>query len=149
VWFFSGDRNIAKGIDFQNVPERERVGGTRDLTVDTADPLTFDCTADADCDDSNPCTVNACDVATGACSATAVPDLTSCADGTVCNGVEVCVAGVCQIGTPLVCLDGNECTSDTCDTALGCQFPPVPDGTSCANGTGTCLSLPVPACIPL
>jgi len=111
----------------------------RDLTSANAEPFNLDCAAVADCNDGNPCTVDACDAATGVCSYTNVPDTTSCADGTVCNGNEVCVSGVCQIGTPLVCVDGNECTSDSCDAALGCQFPPVADGTACNSGAGQCV----------
>jgi hypothetical protein len=138
VWFFDGNRDVAKGITFTNVPEPERVGGVRDLTSDAADPFTLDCATVADCNDGNPCTVDACDATTGVCSYTNVPDSTSCADGNVCNGAEVCVVGVCQIGTPLVCVDGNECTADSCDSALGCQFPPVADGTPCNSGMGSC-----------
>ena len=140
VWFFDGNRSVAKGIQFTNVPEPERVGGVRNLTSDAADPFTLDCAVVADCDDGNPCTVDACDAATGICSYTNVPNMTPCADGNVCNGNEVCVVGVCQVGTPLVCVDGNECTADSCDAALGCQFSPVQDGTACNSGMGQCLA---------
>ncbi|MCH8149727.1 MAG: hypothetical protein IH987_17360, partial [Planctomycetes bacterium] len=44
----------------------------------------------------------------------------SCDDGNVCNGLESCVSGVCQSGTPLTCDDGNLCTDDSCDARLGC-----------------------------
>jgi len=145
VWFFDGDRNIAKGIDFTNVPERERVGGVRDLTSDAVDPFTLDCATVADCDDGNTCTTDACDALAGTCNYTNLPDLTSCSDGNLCNGDEVCVAGVCHLGTPLVCVDGNPCTNNLCDPASGCQFPNYPDLTPCAdadqcNGTEFCLA---------
>jgi len=140
VWFFDGQRDRSKGVKTTNVPEAERVGGVRDLTSDAVDPFTLDCAVVADCDDGNPCTVDACDAATGACSYTNVADNTSCADGNVCNGAEVCLEGVCLIGTPLVCVDGNECTTSTCDSALGCQFPPVMDGTPCNGGMGMCVA---------
>lgn len=53
----------------------------------------------------------------------------------------VCGAGVCQAGTPLVCVDANECTQDlVCAPALGGQFPSVPDGTRCNGGAGTCTT---------
>jgi nitrous oxidase accessory protein NosD len=141
VWFFDGDRNLARGIDFENVPEPERVGGVRTLTSDAVDPFSLDCASAADCDDGNPCTTDACDATTGVCSATAVANFTPCADSTICNGNEVCLTGVCQPGTPLVCVDGLECTQDLiCDATLGCQFPPVTDGTSCNGGTGSCTA---------
>lgn len=141
VWFFDGDRSLAKGIDFIEVPLPERVGEIRDLTENSVDPLSLECTASSQCDDANPCTSDTCNVATGECLATSVPNFTPCADGTVCNGAEVCLAGVCQPGTPLVCVDGLECTQDlVCDPTLGCQYPPLPDGTLCSGGVGACLA---------
>lgn len=140
VWFFSGDRNIAKGIDFENVAQPERVGDVRDLSSNSVSPLNLKCAALADCDDANPCTTDACDTSTGACTFTNLPNLTSCADATVCNGNEVCVAGQCQAGTPLICVDGNECTQDVCDPILACQNPAVADGTACAAGAGMCVA---------
>jgi hypothetical protein len=142
VWFFDGDRNIAKGVDYNLVQFPERVGDTRvpPLTDDSVVPLSLQCVSAAECDDGNPCTTDAC-TPTGACTATAVPNFTPCADGTVCNGNEVCLTGVCQPGTPLVCVDGLECTQDlVCDPTLGCQYPNVPDGTSCNGGAGTCTA---------
>jgi hypothetical protein len=127
VWFFDGNRDLAKGISFTNVPQPEEVGGVRDLTSDAADPFTLDCATVVDCNDGNPCTVDACDAATGVCSYTNVPDATSCADGTVCNGNEVCTAGARQIGTPLSATATS--TTDSRDAKLGCQFrrwPMVP-----------------------
>jgi len=90
--------------------------------------------APLNCDDGNLCTADSCDPVLG-CQSAPVADGTSCADGTVCNGAETCVAGTCTAGTPLVCDDGNVCTADSCDPVLGCQSAPVADGTSCADGT--------------
>jgi hypothetical protein len=122
-------------------------------------------TAPGPCDDGNPCTVDTCTPATG-CQHTALPDGTSCSDQNLCNGTETCQAGTCVPGTPLVCDDGNPCTTDscdpvagcvftyacddgnicttdTCDPVAGCQHAPVPDGTACpdqnlCNGAETC-----------
>ena len=141
VWFFDGDRDIAKGIDYNDVPQPELVGDVRDLDADSVSPLNLDCAAAADCDDGNPCTTDSCDTTTGACTAADLPNFAPCADGTICNGNEVCLSGVCQAGTPLVCVDGVECTQDlVCDPTLGCQFPSLPDGTSCNGGAGTCAA---------
>src|SRR5262249_56700064 len=93
------------------------------------------------CNDGNPCTTDTCDPVLG-CQSTPVIDGSSCADNTVCNGNETCLAGVCQPGVPLVCDDLNPCTTDTCDAVLACLHAPVPDGTccgvltSCLNGAG-------------
>src|SRR5262249_10877385 len=147
VWFFDGDRDLARGIDFPNcpspgcVPEPERVGGVRTLTSDSVDPFTFDCAFATDCDDGNPCTTAVAHATTGPTTATRLPASTPCSDGTICNGQETCLTGVCQHGTPLVCVDGVECTQDfICDATLGCQFPAVQDGTSCNGGAGTCTA---------
>ncbi|HRY96542.1 MAG TPA: S8 family serine peptidase, partial [Myxococcota bacterium] len=69
------------------------------------------------CNDGNVCTTDSCVPATG-CSF--VPNTASCADADLCDGDEVCSGGTCQSGTPLVCNDGNVCTTDSCVPATGC-----------------------------
>jgi uncharacterized protein (TIGR03382 family) len=73
----------------------------------------------------------ACDVAEtcngwqSACPSDAVlSDGTSCADGDVCDGAEVCSAGRCADVAPLSCDDADACTADACD-ATGCTHAPV------------------------
>src|SRR5207249_4202923 len=69
----------------------------------------------------------------GCCSA----DL-DCDDGDACNGLETCdfATRICQAGTPVVCDDGNVCTTDTCDHATGtCSFPPI---AGCCNADPDC-----------
>jgi len=105
------------------------------------------CTEDADCDDAESCTIDSCDVATGACSHDPV------ADGAGCGAGRSCCSGVCggpACGTALACDDGNECTSDACldgDTcAAACRAAPLADGTPCSGGlccSGVCA---MPAC---
>lgn len=57
-----------------------------------------------------------------------------CNDQNPCNGVETCDSSsgeaVCIAGTPLVCNDGNACTTDSCDPALGCVHTAI----SCNDG---------------
>jgi FtsP/CotA-like multicopper oxidase with cupredoxin domain len=48
-----------------------------------------------------------------------------CGDGDVCNGVETCVGEECLADDPLDCDDGNACTIDSCDAALGCVHTPT------------------------
>ena len=95
------------------------------------------------CDDSNPCTSDACLPATGC-----VYEWTTgaCEDGNVCTTGDACVNGTCQPGDAIQCVDGNPCTDDSCDPILGCQyFPnaaPCSDGDLCTDGDtcagGTC-----------
>src|SRR5207253_1450856 len=66
-------------------------------------------------------------------------------NGNLCNGVEVCHAGVCQPGTPVSCADNNPCTTETCDPKAGCLRTAVANGTPCidsnlCNGEETCQS---------
>jgi MYXO-CTERM domain-containing protein len=104
------------------------------------------------CDDGNPCTADACDAVTG-CSNTPTPGV-SCADADRCDGEEVCsAAGVCASGTPPVCNDGNACTADSCESAVGCVNAPTVgascnDGSACTTGdacsaAGTCMGTSV------
>lgn len=88
---------------------------------------------DLACDDGNPCTSDSCDPLLG-CRTTVLPAGTSCADADVCDGAEVCAAGVCVDGPDLDCADGDPCTTDACDPALGCTTHDAPDGTTCSDG---------------
>jgi cysteine-rich repeat protein len=85
------------------------------------------------CIDTNLCTTDSCDATLG-CRNLPVPDDTSCTDNNVCNGVEVCRTGSCRPGTPLNCVDTNQCTTDSCNTTLGCQNPPSSTVTPCNDG---------------
>ena len=78
-----------------------------------------------------------------------------CSDGDVCNGMEQCLGGTCQQGTPLVCTASGQCQVGRCDAQLGCVVDPAQDGTMCSDGNagtindmcanGTCTGL-VPEC---
>lgn len=123
--------------------------------------------------DAIPCTVDACDEASKTCAHT--PDNTKCAtnefcvvqqggctpaptcsspaecqDGNLCNGVEACVAGVCQRGQEVNCNDGLGCTVDACNPSNGaCSHTPnnafCDDGLAC-NGVESCN--PTSGCVP-
>lgn len=110
------------------------------------------CSANADCADNTPCTVNErceagrcvsdplecddglvcsadrCDpTVAGGCVHNPLPDGEGCGDIDVCNGVERCQSGSCVAGTRLNCDDGDACTDDlACDPALGCRYAPRP-----------------------
>ena len=74
---------------------------------------------------------------------------TSCDDGDSCTAFDSCTAGACAGGTPAGCDDGNPCTTDSCDPALGCEHVTRPCADedpctedSCDPETGECLSTP-------
>lgn len=130
------------------------------MLVPGCPPVVPPCTADADCDDSNGCTTDACDVDAGTCSNEAACDEDHCVtvsnaedtvtvcveclndaecdDDDACNGAETCVTGTCTDGTACVVDDGNECTTDACDPATGCSNTNVADGTACADDGNDC-----------
>ena len=81
------------------------------------------------CDDKNACTADVCDPKTGACGNTPTTD--SCSDGNACTGFDQCGAGKC-LGKEVTCDDGNGCTHDACDVAVGCVY--VANKASCDLG---------------
>ncbi len=74
------------------------------------------------CDDAEACTTDACDAASG-CTFLANTD--PCDDGDACTSGDVCGAGTCQPGPPLLCDDAEACTEDVCEPALGCVHEPI------------------------
>ena len=82
------------------------------------------------CDDGSPCTKDSCSKTAG-CVHTAIVGL--CDDGDACTANDTCQAGECTSGVTVKCVDGNTCTVDGCDAALGCTFTPVSH--CCGNGT--------------
>ena len=67
-------------------------------------------------DDSNVCTDDSCDPATGAVNTN---NTAACDDGDACTTADTCAAGACVGGAPLVVDDDNVCTDDSCDPATG------------------------------
>jgi len=121
-------------------PGIERCEGARGWACDApaakaeiCDGLDNDCDGIVDdglCDDGNSCTRDICDAATGGC--TFVPSSGPCDDGDVCTRSDLCFDGACT-GTPIVCNDGNDCTSDSCDPFAGCRHV-VANGAPCETG---------------
>jgi hypothetical protein len=73
--------------------------------------------AEVDCDDSNICTDESCDPLRGCVY---VNNQNPCDDGQLCSTNDRCVNGVCVGESDKDCDDGNPCTEDSCDDALGC-----------------------------
>ncbi len=87
-----------------------------------------------DCDDGNPCTYDICDALGGCLHAN---NTAFCNDNNPCTVNDRCREGICRPGEPLVCEDGNECTDETCDPAVGCRYS-LNDNPCCENGHNIC-----------
>ena len=90
-----------------------------------------------DCDDTDTCTSDACDPATGCVHGPL--DGPACEDGDLCTLGDKCVAGSCEAGVEIACDDGNECTQEECDPAQGCvatdlSGTPCDDEDNCTEG---------------
>jgi hypothetical protein len=125
-------------------PETGCVFTPNTLACDDGNPCTLDdqcqdgvCAFETfkDCEDGNPCTDNACDPAVG-CVATF--NSSPCDDADACTFGDHCKLGACVGGQSLPCNDGNPCTDDSCDPALGCvhstNAAACDDGNPCTVG---------------
>lgn len=67
------------------------------------------------------------------CVARSLPNDTSCSDGVICNGDEVCRSGECMPGKPLVCAQPfNQCLYTECvESKGGCEEKTRADNTDC------------------
>jgi hypothetical protein len=90
------------------------------------------CKLNADCEDGNPCTSDACAKATGVCSHQMLAGL-GCDDGSKCTVGDLCQKGVCTGVAQLGCDDGQPCTLDFCLPSGGCQHLTMVSG-SCSDG---------------
>jgi hypothetical protein len=94
------------------------------------------------CDDSNPCTLDACVVplggVAGGCKSTAKKS--ACSDGDPCTVGDACVAGKCAAGNSAPnCDDGNPCSQDACDKASGKCLSTSLSGGKCNDGNACTL----------
>lgn len=83
-----------------------------------------------DCDDNNPCTLDACDMAKG-CTYVVLEGV-ACNDGNACTTNDKCnAAAVCVGGPAPNCDDGNVCTTDSCSLLAGGCTHIALSGTMC------------------
>ncbi|MCB9738209.1 MAG: hypothetical protein H6747_03005 [Deltaproteobacteria bacterium] len=95
-----------------------------------------------DCNDGNPCTLDACDPGKiGQMPCSYAWTTGACDDGDACTYNASCVLGTCQ-GTELECDDENPCTTDDCSPSTGCFAIDVSDGAPCgSDGKGCTLDV--------
>lgn len=78
------------------------------------------------CQDSNPCSLDTCDKATGSCKYESVSAAVVCDDGLACT-TEACnsVQGCSYAPVDSKCGDGLDCTTDRCALGKGCQHEAI------------------------
>jgi len=86
------------------------------------------------CDDKNPCTADACDLAKGC---THTDTSAACSDGNACTEADACQGGACKPGPSPNCDDGSSCTTDFCDVNAGCYHLPL-QSPCCLGQTSIC-----------
>lgn len=100
--------------------------------------FTCECRTEADCGDTDPCTLDACDLSTHTC--THVPVAAACDDGDPCTTPDTCVDGTCIPGPDTCecrkaadCPDpGNPCLDRACSPDHTCV--PTPNSAACDDG---------------
>ncbi|MBM4344654.1 MAG: hypothetical protein FJ100_14915, partial [Deltaproteobacteria bacterium] len=96
--------------------------------------------AKANCDDGNACTLDLCNPKTGQCDLQPLAmDGKPCdADDNTCTPVDLCAAGTCKAGSPIVCkLAAGPCEVAVCVNAkpsFTCAVVAKPEGAPCADG---------------
>jgi len=97
------------------------------------------------CNDGNVCTDDSCEPDSGCVF---LSNDGGCDDDDACTEGDHCQGGLCLPGDPVVCDDGNTCTTDSCSPQNGCVYVPVADGTDCGGGktclNGDCVDCPNP-----
>ena len=102
---------------------------------------------DRDCDDSNPCTTDTCDPATGWCAY--APGNSACSDGNPCTTDDHCgticgeYAEGCGIGS---CVGGGYCDGCLCTEPCGPAPPGPPGNSSCACCFASSCGEVIPGC---
>ncbi len=89
------------------------------------------------CDDGNPCTVDA--VSGTTCTHTAAPTGTSCTDGLFCNGADSCSGGSCSVhaGNPCPGPDGDANCHESCNETTDACTANDPNGSTCNDGNSS------------
>lgn len=112
--FFSSPWDGTFGINFPGL-----AGTPVNAVVINIIVVRLGCLDDTDCDDGDPCTIDAC--IDQVCFNFPDPDpccAIDCDDGNACT-IDMCVNGLCVYALAN-CDDGDMCTVDTCDPGTGC-----------------------------
>ena len=91
------------------------------------------------CDDDEICTQDSCNITTGFCMN--IPIIVPCDDLDLCTVNDHCENGTC-VGTPFICDDNNNCTSDACIEMNGVAmcFTKPDNNSTCDDGNPCSLN---------
>lgn len=92
-----------------------------------------ECKNASECDDGNPCTYDYCQ--DGFCLYT--HNLSACNDNNACTSNDLCSNGKC-VGADFDYNDGNLCTDDSCDPAVGVTY--IPNNAPCDDGNACTIN---------
>lgn len=82
------------------------------------------------------CLVGKCDPASGQCTyPIKLDDQSPCSATSLCTTAGKCALGQCKTAA-VACDDGNPCTQESCDPAVGCKGKAKADGGPCDDGNG-------------
>lgn len=126
------------------------------LTCSTVLGVLSACGSDSSCEDTRSCSGGAGGKTdggggtsgdSGSDAPVACDDNAKCDDGNACNGVETCVAHVCQPGTAKVCTnpDANHCVASCIDPAGDCEVVAA-DVDGDEHGDALCAQMPGDDC---
>lgn len=99
------------------------------------------------------CAAAGCNTTTGNCTIINRPDGLGCNDGNKCTEFDTCTAGSCA-GITISCLPlptdcfilGSPVCVPTPSAGSGCNYAPLPSGTTCLGGRGRCDSVGTCVC---
>jgi hypothetical protein len=99
------------------------------------DAVSPTCLTDVDCAPlaKSPCTLAICEPVSRRCVTVPRPEFAACTSTDLCVAEAVCFGGTCQPLTPRTCDDGNPCTIDACDSAIGCTALPADATVACSD----------------
>jgi Beta-propeller repeat len=94
-------------------------------------------TCPASCDDKNDCTIDSCDPLTYQCVHAPVADGTKCEDGNTCTINDICQGGLCFSGPYKSCTAIDHChEAGVCSPKTGeCSNPNSANGKACDDGS--------------
>ncbi len=111
--------------------------GSKFINTDYVKITVRQCATNADCDDSNVCTDDAC--VSGLCQNNN-DDTNSCSDGNACTQTDTCQSGTCTGSDLVVCTPLDVCrNAGTCNTGTGqCSNPRKAEGAPCGVAGTEC-----------